>query len=98
MMRLLPLFVLALSQGRGQPRQVNSVVHVEGRTATADRIEKIDVVLTPISGGPEHKGSGQTVELSVPTGDYILRVDGPGFEGRRQMLRVYQPETFRTVT
>jgi hypothetical protein len=88
MKSLLSLIFLALMQSRGKPMELNAVVHVEARNALADRIDRIDVVLTPTLGGTEYKATGQTVEISVPNGNYILRVDAPGFEGRRQMINL----------
>ena len=34
----------------------------------------------------------------MPTGDYILKVESPGFASRSQVLRVYQPRVLRTAT
>jgi hypothetical protein len=72
-------------------------VEVQGWTTTGERIEKIWAILTPLGGGRKFTGTGHVVKLSVPTGEYILQVEAPGFETRRQVLWVYQPGVFRSV-
>ena len=92
------LLLFVLSQAYGQSSEAYSTrVQIAGWTATGERIEKIWAVLMPIGGTEEHKGSGKLVELSVPTGEYMLRVGAPGFQMRQQVLRAYQPSVFRSV-
>jgi hypothetical protein len=75
----------------------SAVVQVAGWTTTGVRLEKIWAVLEPIGGGKEYRGSGKLVELSVPTGEYLLQVSAPGFLPRWQVFRVSQPTVFRSV-
>ena len=92
------LLLFALSQAYGQSSEESStVVRIAGWTATGERIEKIWVVVSSRDGKEKYTGSGRDVELSVPTGEYVLQVEAPGFESKRQMLRAYQPAAFRSI-
>lgn len=92
------LLLLFLSPAHTQPgRAYSTVVQIAGWTTTGERLDKIWAVLTPVGGNEKYAGSGKLVELSVPTGEYILQVDAPGFEARRQILKAYQPNVFRSV-
>jgi len=92
------LLLFALSQAYGQPSEAfPTAVRIAGWTATGERVEKIFVVLSSQDGREKYTGSGRDVELSVPTGEYVLQVDAPGFQSRRQILKAYQPAVFRSV-
>ena len=62
-----------------------------------ERIERIWVVVSSQDGKEKYTGNGRDVELSVPTGEYVLQVEAPGFQSKRQMLKAYQPAVFRSV-
>ncbi|MGC2656450.1 MAG: hypothetical protein WA324_00625, partial [Bryobacteraceae bacterium] len=72
-------------------------VRIAGWNSLGERIPNIGVTLTSREGHKKFEGNGLDVRLSVPTGDYILRVSAPGFESRDQFLRAYQPAVFRSV-
>lgn len=92
------LLLFALAQGYGQSGDANSTtVRISGWTTTGERIEKIWVVVASRDGKEKYTGNGQDVELSVPTGEYVLQVEAPGFQSKRQMLKTYQPAVFRSV-
>ena len=92
------LLLFALSRAYGQSTEAYStVVRIAGWTTTGERIEKIWVVVSSRDGKEKYTGSGRDVELSVPTGEYVLQVEAPGFESKRQMLTAYQPAVFRSV-
>ena len=92
------LLLFAFSQAYGQSSEASStVVRIAGWTTTGERIEKIWVVMSSLDGREKYTGSGRDVELSVPTGEYVLLVEAPGFQSKRQMLKAYQPAAFRSV-
>lgn len=92
------LLLLALSHAYGQSNEESStVVRVAGWTTTGDRIEKIWVVVSSRDGKENYKGDGRDVQLSVPTGEYVLQVEAPGFQSKQQMLKAHQPLVFRSV-
>jgi hypothetical protein len=92
------LLLLALSQGYGQSSEASStVVRIAGWTTTGERIERIWVVVSSEDGKEKYRGNGREVALSVPTGEYVLQVEAPGFQSKRQMLKAYQPTVFRSV-
>jgi hypothetical protein len=92
------LLLFALSQAYGQSSEESStMVRIAGWTTTGERIEKIWVVVSSRDGKEKYTGSGRDVELSVPTGEYVLQVEAPGFQSKRQMLKAYQPGVFRSV-
>jgi hypothetical protein len=92
------LMFFVLSQAYGQSIQESStVVRIAGWTTRGERIEKIWVVVSARDGKEKYTGSGRDVELSVPTGEYVLQVEAPGFQSQRQMLKAYQPAVFRSV-
>lgn len=92
------LVLLALSQSYGQSSEASATLaRIAGWTTTGERIEKIWVVLSSKDGKEKYAGNGHDVKLSVPTGEYILQVEAPGFQSKRQMLKAYQPEVFRSV-
>jgi len=72
-------------------------VRVAGWTTSGERLERIWVVVSTLDCRDAHKGNGRDVVLSVPVGEYVLRVAAPGFQTTRQMLRVYRPSVFRSV-
>src|SRR5579864_5813538 len=74
-----------------------TVVQIAGWTTTGERIDKIWAALTSIDGSEKYTANGKIAKLSVPTGEYIMRVDAPGFERRYQLVRAYQPGVFRSV-
>jgi hypothetical protein len=97
--RVIVVLVLLLTWQRAWSASVRwATVEVAAWTAIGDRIEKISVVLTPVTGGQDFKASGRLAKLSVPTGDYIMRVDAEAFRTRRQLMHVYQPVVFQTVS
>ena len=84
--------------GQVQMREEHSsVVHIETWGPDGRKIERAWVVLTALGGSEAYKGSGVQIAVRAPTGLYTLQVDSPGFEGRRELLRVYEPDVFRTV-
>ena len=84
---------------RGQvPRAGETALRIAAWTPTGERVEKIWVVLSSFNGQEKYTGNGRDVELFMPPGDYILQVEAPGFESKRQVLRAYGPATFRSVT
>lgn len=92
------LLLFVLFRGYGQPSGApTTVVRVAGWTNTGERIERIWVVISSQNGKEKYTGNGRDVELSVPTGDYVLEVAAPGFQSKRQMLKAYQPTVFRSV-
>lgn len=92
------LLLFALSHAFGQSSEAYStVVRIAGWTTTGERLEKIWVVLSSRDGKEEYTGNGRDVELSVPTGEYVLQVSAPGFQSKRQMLKAYQPAVFSSV-
>ncbi len=92
------LVTLALAQAYGQRGQTYStIVQVSGWTTSGERIEKIWIVLSSQDGREKYTGSGYDVQLSVPTGEYLLQVEAPGFQSKRQLLKAYQPFVFRSV-
>jgi hypothetical protein len=92
------LLLLALSQAYGQSSEASStVVRIAGWTTTGERIERIWVVVSSEDGKEKYGGNGREVALSVPTGEYVLQVEAPGFQSKRQILKAYQPRVFRTV-
>jgi hypothetical protein len=92
------LLLLALSQAYGQSSEESStVVRVAGWTTTGERIKKIWVVVSSRDGKEKYTANGRDVQLSVPTGEYELQVEAPGFQAKRQMLKAYQPGVFRSV-
>jgi hypothetical protein len=92
------LLLFALSQAYGQSSEKSStVVRIAGWTTTGERIEKIWVVVSSRDGKEKYTGSGRDVALSLPTGEYVLQVEAPGFQSKRQMLKAYQPAAFRSV-
>ena len=92
------LLLLALSQAYGQSSEESStVLRVAGWTTTGERIDKIWVVVSSRDGKEKYTANGQEVQLSVPTGEYVLQVEAPGFQSKRQMLKAYRPTVFRSV-
>jgi hypothetical protein len=92
------LLLFALSQAYGQSSEESStVVRIAGWTTTGERIGKIWVVVSSRDGKEKYTGSGRDVELSVPTGEYVLQVEAPGFQSKRQILKAYQPAAFRSI-
>jgi hypothetical protein len=92
------LLLLGVSSVYGQPtEQPSAVVRVSGWTATGDRIERIWVVVSSRDGREKYTANGRDVQLSVPTGEYVLQVEAPGFQSEWQMLKAYQPSVFRSV-
>src|SRR5690349_13031701 len=92
------LLLLAFAQANGQSSQAPStLVRINGWTTTGERIERIWVVLSSRDGQGKYSANGRDIELSVPTGDYVLQVEAPGFQSKRQMLRAYQPAVFRSI-
>jgi len=93
---ILPILLNWLAQA--QPGKVPpAVVEIRVWDASGYRIEGERVTLTPVGGGDDYNASGKKVELSVPPGEYILRVQAPGFEARREILRVYEPRVLRSI-
>lgn len=74
-----------------------TVVHVAAWTSTGERIKKVWAVLSSLDGRSKFTENGRDVQLSVPTGEYILLVEAPGFEAQRQIIKAYGPEVLRTV-
>jgi hypothetical protein len=96
-LRQAAIAAFALTQAYGQTSEGHSTtVRVTGWTTGGERIEKIWVVLSR-SGQEKYTGSGRDVQLSVPTGEYTLQVEAPGFQSKRQLLKAYQPLVFRSV-
>lgn len=92
------LLLLAFSQAYGQSIEAYStVVRIAGWTTTGERIKTIWVVVSSRDGKQKYTGDGRDVELSVPTGEYVLQVEAPGFQSKRQVLKAYQPAVFRSV-
>jgi len=92
------LLLLALCQAYGQSSEASAtLVRIAGWTTTGERIENIWVVVFSRDGKEKFTGSGRDVELSVPTGEYVLQVEAPGFQSKRQILKAYQPAVFRSV-
>jgi hypothetical protein len=92
------LLLFVLAQAYGQSSETNStVVRIAGWTTTGERLEKIWVVVSSRDGREKYTGNGRDVELSVPSGEYVLQVEAPGFQSKRQMLKAYQPAVFRSV-
>jgi len=92
------LLLLVLCQAYGQSNEaLSTVIRVAGWTTTGERIEKIWVVVSSRDGKEKYKGNGRDVQLSVPTGEYVLQVEAPGFQSKQQMLKAYQPLVFRSV-
>ncbi len=93
------VFLLALlSRAYGQPDGGNvAEVRIAGWTTSGERIERIWVVVSTLDCRDTHQGNGRDVVLSVPVGDYVLRVAAPGFQTTHQILKVYRPSVFRSV-
>lgn len=92
------LLLFTLSRAYGQSSEAHStVVRIAGWTTSGERIEKIWVVVSSRDGKEKYTGNGRDVELSVPTGEYVLQVEAPGFQSKRQILKAYRPEVFRSV-
>jgi VCBS repeat-containing protein len=92
------LLLFVLSQAYGQSNDPHAtVVRIAGWTTTGERIGKIWVVVSSLDGREKYVGNGHDVELSVPTGEYMLQVEAPGFQSKRQILKAYQPAVFRSV-
>jgi hypothetical protein len=92
------LLLLALSQVYGQSGEgYTTVVRIAGWSTIGERIDRIWVVLSSRNGKEKYTGNGRDVELSLPTGEYVLQVEAPGFQSKRQILRAYQPAIFRSV-
>jgi hypothetical protein len=75
-----------------------AALRVAAWTSRGERIEKIWVVVSSLDARKRYMGNGRDVALSVPTGEYVLQVEAPGFQSKRQELKVYQPAVFRSVT
>ena len=86
-------FLMANGQGSGLG---NTVLRVAAWTSSGERIEKIWVVVTSLDKKNKYTGNGRDVKLSVPVGQYVLRVEAPGFQSMRQMVTAYQPTVFRS--
>jgi hypothetical protein len=91
------LLVIALSHAYGQSDEASTKVRIAGWTTGGERIDKIWVVVSSQDGKQKYTGNGRDVELSVPTGEYVLLVEAPGFQSKRQMIRAYRPEVFRSA-
>jgi hypothetical protein len=91
------LLLIAFSEAYGQSSEAPTTVRIAGWTTTGERIERIWVVVSSQDGKEQYRGNGREVELSVPTGEYVLQVEAPGFQSKRQMLKAYQPAVFRSV-
>src|SRR5690349_399274 len=75
-----------------------TALRVEAWTSKGVRVEKIWVVASSLDGHEKYTGNGRDVELPLPTGEYVLQVEAPGFQSKRQILKAYQPVVFRSVT
>jgi hypothetical protein len=92
------LLVLALSQAYSQAvMESSTVVRVAGWTRTGERIGRIWVVASSRDGKRRYTANGRDVQLFVPTGEYVLKVEAPGFQSKQQMLKAYQPMVFRSM-
>jgi hypothetical protein len=90
--------LFSVLQAYGQSNEpYSTVVRIAGWTTTDERIEKIWVVLSSRDGKDRYTGNGRDVELTVPTGEYVLQVEAPGFQSKRQIVGAYQPGVFRSV-
>lgn len=90
--------IIALAQAYGQTGETYStMVRIAGWTTNGERIEKIWVVLSSRDRQEKYTGNGRDVQLAVPTGEYMLQVEAPGFQSKRQLLKAYQPLVFRSV-
>jgi hypothetical protein len=56
-----------------------AALRVAAWTSRGERIEKIWVVVSSLDGRKRYMGNGRDVALSVPTGEYVLQVEAPGF-------------------
>lgn len=75
---LISLLVFLVSPIDSQSGQAYStVVRIAGWTTNGQRIEKIWVDLSSLDGREKYTASGRDVELSVPTGEYVLEVAAP---------------------
>ena len=93
---LLLFSILSLAYGLSGKSPL-TVVQVRAWTTSGERVERIWAVVSALDGRENYKGDGREVRLSVPTGEYMLQVEAPGFQTKRQILRAYQPEVFRSV-
>ncbi len=75
----------------------NASLQVAGYNSIGERIDRLWVVLTSLDGREVYRENGRDVTISVPQGDYALKVEAPGFEAQRQLVRVYRPKTYRSV-
>ena len=92
-------WLIAVHTAHGQvPATTATALRVAGWTSNGERIEKIWVVVSSLDGREKYTRDGRDVELSVPTGEYWLKVEAPGFQSKRQLLKAYQPGVFRSVT
>jgi hypothetical protein len=99
MIRYIAALIFLLSEAHGQVGDAPAtVVHVTGWTTTGERLEKIWVGISSFDGREKYTGTGRDVDLAVPTGEYILQVEAPGFQTKRQILKAYQPVVFRSVS
>lgn len=97
-LRQAALLLLSLSQAYGQPGgKFSTVVRVAGWDTAGGRVPRIRVVLSSLVTKEEYTADGRDVQLSVPTGEYLLQVGAVGFQAKRQVLKAYQPAVFRSV-
>ena len=93
------LWVIAVLAAHGQgPAPGETALRVAAWTSTGKRVDKIWAIVSSLDGRQRYKGNGRDVELSVPTGQYVLQVEAPGFQSKRQILKAYRPAVFRSVT
>jgi hypothetical protein len=91
------LIAILAVHGQGPPMG-QTALRVAAWTSNGERLEKIWVVVSSLDGREKYTGNGRDVELPVPTGEYMLQVEAPGFQSKRQILKAYQPAVFRSVT
>ena len=98
MIRCVITLLLFLSEAHGQPGEAPAtVIHIAAWTTSGERLERIWVIASSLDGHEKYFGNGRDVKLGVPTGEYMLTVEAPGFQTKRQLLKAYQPVVFRSV-
>jgi hypothetical protein len=94
--QLWTLAVIALFASPHSAQQKLVTVRIVARTTIGDRIENINVELTPITGGQHYSFSGKS-DIAVSPGGYILRTEAHGFLSQTQLLKVFEANVLRTV-